>query len=578
MKIISTLALSFVLITFAVAQSPRTVLIEEVTNASCGPCATQNPGFDVLLDANTDKAVVIKYQYNFPGFDPMYHHNPSDVANRATYYSINGVPTAMLDGKKITGSYPGFNGQWYAGAPGGFSQATLNHGVSFTSPFELDLDYTLTENKITITAGATCTEATSGNLKFHVAVIEKQINFATAPGTNGEKQFNNVMKKMLPVPNGEAMAPSYEVGDEFTTEQSWNLSNVYNLDKIAVVVYVQDDAGKSVLQAKELFKGYYGLDAEVLKVGIPTHTCDPMITPSVTIRNNGVADLTSLDIDYVLNDATGTVNWTGSLAFNESEEFSLGDITFTPDDNNRVEATISNPNNGEDEKASNNLMISDKVKMSVDATLGIIVEIHTDYYPGETSWEIRNSSNQFIAGANYSGPENGGGSNANTIKSHQVTLDPYECYGFKLKDGYGDGMQYGPAGSPPFGYKIIDSNGNVIAGQLQNNFNFGTQLVVGLETANVVSVDEITSLTSIEMYPNPTHSNVNIAFELTEPDHITIKVVNILGQVVKSHDLGTLSSGHTTKNIDVSNLSSGLYLININTKDSQVVRKLTITE
>jgi len=36
------------------AQSQRMVLIEEATNASCGPCASQNPAFDILLNQNRD--------------------------------------------------------------------------------------------------------------------------------------------------------------------------------------------------------------------------------------------------------------------------------------------------------------------------------------------------------------------------------------------------------------------------------------------------------------------------------------------------------------------------------------------
>ena len=36
------------------AQSTRLVLAEEFTQASCGPCASQNPTFNNLLNANCD--------------------------------------------------------------------------------------------------------------------------------------------------------------------------------------------------------------------------------------------------------------------------------------------------------------------------------------------------------------------------------------------------------------------------------------------------------------------------------------------------------------------------------------------
>ena len=80
------------------AQFDRMVLLEEFTQASCGPCASQNPGFNALLQENTDIATSIKYQVWWPGYDPMYEHNTSDVDTRVDYYGITGVPHALMDG------------------------------------------------------------------------------------------------------------------------------------------------------------------------------------------------------------------------------------------------------------------------------------------------------------------------------------------------------------------------------------------------------------------------------------------------------------------------------------------------
>jgi hypothetical protein len=71
-------------------QYQRTVLFEEFTQASCGPCASQNPGFNALLDENSDKTLAIKYQVWWPGFDPMYLQNEPDVDSRVGYYSVSG--------------------------------------------------------------------------------------------------------------------------------------------------------------------------------------------------------------------------------------------------------------------------------------------------------------------------------------------------------------------------------------------------------------------------------------------------------------------------------------------------------
>ena len=79
--------LAFIIV-FSVAgysQSQRFILMEEATNASCPPCATYNPAFDALLNANRDKLTAIKYHSWWPGTDPMYSQNPEDNADRINY-------------------------------------------------------------------------------------------------------------------------------------------------------------------------------------------------------------------------------------------------------------------------------------------------------------------------------------------------------------------------------------------------------------------------------------------------------------------------------------------------------------
>jgi len=99
----------------AFAQSQRFILAEEFTQASCGPCAAQNPAFNAVLEANTTKIIGLKYQVWWPGYDPMYNHNKSEVNTRVAYYAVNGVPNARLDGTNN------------AGAPSGITQSVIDN-------------------------------------------------------------------------------------------------------------------------------------------------------------------------------------------------------------------------------------------------------------------------------------------------------------------------------------------------------------------------------------------------------------------------------------------------------------------
>ena len=103
------------------AQATRLVLAEEFTQASCGPCASQNPAFNTLLQQNPTKIIDIKYQTSFPGVDPMNAHNPNEVASRRSYYGVNGVPHALIDGTSVTNDCNA-----YAGAPACLDQSEID--------------------------------------------------------------------------------------------------------------------------------------------------------------------------------------------------------------------------------------------------------------------------------------------------------------------------------------------------------------------------------------------------------------------------------------------------------------------
>ena len=116
----STIILASLMMLFSLranAQNERILLFECFTNASCGPCASQNPALDALIDANADRIAAIKYHMNWPGAnDPMYLHNPTDNNARRGVYNINSVPHTVVDGTR------------YNGLPNGLNQNTVNNG------------------------------------------------------------------------------------------------------------------------------------------------------------------------------------------------------------------------------------------------------------------------------------------------------------------------------------------------------------------------------------------------------------------------------------------------------------------
>jgi hypothetical protein len=235
------------------AQSQRLVLAEGFSNASCPPCASQNPNYNTLTATNSApnnpaKMVAIKYQTNFPGTDPMNAQNPGDISARTSYYAVNGVPWGALDGTAFAGSN-------YSGALANLNQNAINSRYAVTSPFDLTVTHTVHPNldSVTISVAINCTDSLllgSGLVKLHVALTEKTITFATAPGSNGETSFKGVVRKMYPDANGTTLSSNWLPGQQ--DAYSWTVplpSYIYKIPEVAVVAFIQNNASKQVYQA-----------------------------------------------------------------------------------------------------------------------------------------------------------------------------------------------------------------------------------------------------------------------------------------------------------------------------------------
>lgn len=295
----------------SIAQTQRMVMVEHFSNASCGPCAAQNPALNTLLGNNTSKAVSLKYQVSWPGVDPMYSQNTADPTARVNYYGVTGVPNSQVDGDT------------YGGSPSNVNQNLIDTRYAASSPFTLTASHYLSSDLdsiyITVTATAAQAYTSVGALKLHVAVAEALIQFATAPGTNGETQFKHVARKMYPSASGTTLASTWTNGQTQTFTFAEPLPNyIYDLNEVEVVTFIQDDGSttKLVEQAAKSAAQPLALDGAVTAVaGLPVVQCTPSITPTFTLKNTGATTLTSATIEVKIDAGTPvSVPWTGSLA------------------------------------------------------------------------------------------------------------------------------------------------------------------------------------------------------------------------------------------------------------------------
>lgn len=254
----------------------RFVLIEHFTQASCGPCASQNPAMQAVLaqQANIGKYAHIAYHTSWPGFDPMYNQNSADPDARVDYYGVSGVPDVFVDGTT-------------EGPPSLVTTGLIAQQKAIPATSSIRVEETVMGTTATINVTVTSlVDMVPGTYKLYVAITEQMVNYTTAPGSNGEKDFPNVLRKMLPT-NGTTM-PALMAGETFTTTQTYTFPTYVDVTDLRTNVFIQDNNSKSILQA------YKTPDATGTNSYVESGTVGLLsasINPSCGAGNNGSISL-----------------------------------------------------------------------------------------------------------------------------------------------------------------------------------------------------------------------------------------------------------------------------------------------
>ena len=98
------------------------------------------------------------------------------------------------------------------------------------------------------------------------------------------------------------------------------------------------------------------------------------------------------------------------------------------------------------------------------------------------------------------------------------------------------------------------------------------KIVVGIETNNIDK--NIANVSNI--YPNPTNGLSNIDLSLLKSSNVTIEVVNMMGQVVSSDNLGNKAAGMHKLTVNANGLTSGIYFVTVKAGNSTNTSKLIL--
>lgn len=320
------------------------------------------------------------------------------------------------------------------------------------------------------------------------------------------------------------------------------------------------NTGDSVLDGFDPNGPALTTDIALLNVsGIETFICGDSISPILSIRNNGSANLTALDINYELDGGgVNTINWTGNLPSYGIDIINIP-TTYTPNGAHTFAVDLNNPNGTVDENPLNNTS-STNFNTNESPLLASLI-LKTDNYGSETSWYIKDNLTGVIAATSPGYSDVTGGDSIYDI------LCLYDgCFTFVLKDAYGDGY------CCAFGSGSLllaeDATGNSLVVENTNSF-IGDSLTFTFCMGTANGLDELVS-GNFNLFPNPTNGIFTI--KRSQNTSANIVIYDMLGKVV-------YEKSNETKNevkLDLTNVNKGIYFISITTENERLVKRLVI--
>jgi hypothetical protein len=100
--------------------------------------------------------------------------------------------------------------------------------------------------------------------------------------------------------------------------------------------------------------------------------------------------------------------------------------------------------------------------------------------------------------------------------------------------------------------------------------------VFSFDVAATVGVDEPQATSGWSLYPNPATQKATLGFTLGRPEHVTIRLTDLLGRSVSVPFAGQLAAGENTVTIPTGDIPTGTYLCIVSTGGTTTVRRLDI--
>ena len=590
------------------APENKNIILEEFTGISCGYCPDGHKIGQQLHDANPSDVFLINIHtggYATPQ-GPGTDFNTSFGAAIAGQSGLTGYPAGTVNRHQFPMTQGGgtamSRSDW-----GSASTQLLANPSPLNVGIQASADMATNTLVVDIEVYYTGTQTVTSNM-LNIAVVQNNIEGPqsgmslnpTSILPNGNYNHSHMLRHMLTGQWGEiisTLTPGTLYSNQFTWVMPADIAGV-TLDptNIAVVAFVSE-GNQEIISGTEVYPNLVfanAYDAYLASAAASNNICSDIAKGiEVVIKNYGNLPLTTLDIIYDINGGTPiTFPWVGNLTPGQAATVTLSNISYIASASNTVNISVANPNGNTDQNTTNDNVSTSFINQSMQGqvTTGITdglatIDITTDGYPTESTWEIIDDNGTVIA--------SGSATTANAPQAQATaTLIAGACYAFNMYDSYGDGLSDPANGS----YEVKDAAGTSIASG-GGNFGFLAEhffetsggaaaswdcdivngcIDPGTGTGQYTSLGACTSvcnITSIQdnntsefnIYPNPAKDVLII-----DGIYNSVNIYDVFGKLV----LTTKSQ----KSIDITKLSNGVYMLEINTGNAFKTKKITIAK
>lgn len=286
--------------------------------------------------------------------------------------------------------------------------------------------------------------------------------------------------------------------------------------------------------------------------------------PEIVVMNNGTTPITSLEFSYGPEGGQmSSFTWNGSIDFMKKADIQLPANVQWGAAEGKFKVEIKKVNGQSDEYPLNNIFYSEfEAPLSVPDVF--VVNFRTNSFPQENYWTILNANGDVVETRNSF--------TANT--EYRDTLElPWGCYTFILEDTDKDGLSFwaNEDGTGFIRFRKAD------VGSIFKAFSgdFGTRLVVPFTVGGFLSLEnEIDKNLEFIVYPNPATNRIKVEASFHQPEAVQLSLRNLQGQEITK--VSKKSVWSISEEINLSNVPSGVYLIELRTQTSISFKKVVI--